>query len=223
MTNAATKAAAKPKAKTYRDERGVERYMNGTRVFDPSRRRKEPVKVAERPLFRNWAENQIATVLTLEPGTMLFGTRRFDARFLEFFKKSLGETIEILDTDTDEQKRVKEAVIEAKKELKAAMDRGEDVCEIMREAFDELTRLASYKREIKKQLREIAADADTTSEDFDTLLKEANKMLAEKGIAPLNGNMIVRRNMKLAAMKGTKQATEQGQTGPEQKRQEEPR
>lgn len=200
VTNTPVDAPKKPK--TYIDEKGIERYMSGARVFDPKRPRREPVKVVrEPPLFHNWAENQIATLLTLKPGTTLFGTRRFDNKFLQSFKQSLTQKIEFLDTDTEEQRQVKQAVIDAKEELAAAMNRGEDVCEIMKESYSELQRLAEYKKDLEKRLREIASNPEMTGEDITFVLAEANKLLATKGIAPIKGTPLLRRNMKLAMSK----------------------
>ena len=197
VTNVSAETPKKPK--TYIDEKGVERYMSGARVFDPKRPRREPIKVVrEPPLFHSWAENQIATLLTLKPGTTLFGTRRFDNKFLQSFKQSLTQKIEFLDTDTEEQRQVKQAVIEAKEELAAAMNRGEDVCEIMKESYSELQRLAEYKRDLEKRLREIASNPEMTGEDITFVIGEANKLLASKGIAPIKGTPLLRRNMKLS-------------------------
>ena len=120
-------------AKTYIDENGVKRYEGGARVFDKSRITRKPIRVAEKTIFKHFAENQIYALLDIEPGETLFVTRRYDGRFLESFKKSLEEPIELLEDDTERERNLKLAMIETKEDLKKRMLAGEDICKIMEE------------------------------------------------------------------------------------------
>lgn len=185
-------------AKTYIDEHGVKRYEGGARYFDPNAPRRKPVRVAEPGIFKNYAENQIYALLSIEPGETLFCTRKYDKRFMDAFKKSLDEKIEILETDSEYDRAAKEAMIETKEDLRKRMEAGEDICALMQETYSEICRLAQYKRDIKKMVQDaIKEKGDMTDNDYNDLFGAANKMLAEKGIAPIRNTVLMKKNIKL--------------------------
>lgn len=205
-TNAVAKKDRNAGAKTYIDEKGVKRYEGGARVFDPDAPRRPTVRVAQPGLFKNFAENQIYALLEIAPGETLFVTRKYDKRFLESFKKSLDEPIEFLDTDSEYDKEVKQAMIETKEDLKKRMEAGEDICKIMEDTYSEIQRLAEYKREVQKLVRENLKAEDLTDTDCEDLIRAANEMLASKGIAPVRNTMLLKRNLRLNSQsrKGSK-------------------
>ena len=81
---------------------------------------------------------------------------KYSYRFVEDFKESLKEPIEILETDSEYDRQLKLDVIESKKQLKAAMDRGEDIAQIMTDTRNELRRLGQYRDELKKELHKVS-------------------------------------------------------------------
>ena len=147
-------------------------------------------------IFRHPSENVIASVLCVQPGeTLVGGLPHFHGRLTADFLESLKEPILPEQGDSEEAKELKQLVKQAKIELKAAYDRGEDIEEILANERKESQRLAQYKQEIAKMAFTELKDCKTEA-DFDTLLEAANKILEEKGIAPLKSTPFTRLRMK---------------------------
>lgn len=156
--------------------------------------------VANRPkgayhIFESPTDNEIACYLTLRPGETLIGTPRYDGRFKRQFLESLKTPITITADDTPEQAQLKREVIQARAELKAALDRGEDIEQIMLDTRQELQDLMRYKMEIKSMFNDARLNACETEQDVDDLLAACNKMLESKGIAPMKFGPITRRKL----------------------------
>ena len=154
--------------------------------------------VASRPkrwhqIFEHKCNNEIALMLTLEPGESLVGERHYNGTFKRSFLKSLATPIIVTGEDTPEQAQLKRDVIAARLELKDAMDRGEDIEQIMIDSRSELQRLNSVKREINKMYIKEKKNCKSP-EDVKDLFDACNKMLEEKGISPLANNPITKGN-----------------------------
>lgn len=179
--------AAAPELRTYRDARGVLRYEGGLRV--PGQRPlARPIELgAHRPkVFRHAAEEHISWLLDMKVGEPVVGDYAYGDAFRRSFRESLGEPVEVLDTDDARTRELKAAVQETKEELRRRMEAGEDVAEIMNDALDEHRRLARYRRELQERLREIRADAGTyDGRDVEDFTKAANELLAREGLPPL--------------------------------------
>ena len=171
------------------DERGVLRYPGGLRWVDTN-----DLHVVKHPrkkqLFKHHSENSIATILTLEPEKMapfLVGRRpKFGQRFVDDFKASLYEEPEFPDDDTPEEREVRNMVLDVKKELKAALDRGEDIAQMMNDAQDDLDRLVSYRDTLMRQLKEIKLDDKYSDDDIHDFITAANQMLKSQGLQELS-------------------------------------
>lgn len=156
--------------------------------------------VANRPkgayhIFESSTDNEIACYLTLKPGETLIGTPRYNGRFKKQFLESLKKPIEITKDDTPEQAQLKQDVIQARMDLKAAMDRGEDIEQIMLDTRQELQDLMRYKMEIKSMFNDARLNSCETEQDVEDLLSACNKMLESKGIAPMKFGPITRRKL----------------------------
>ena len=152
---------------------------------------------AKYAIFEHPSENAIAGILSQKPGMNAIGTVRYGENFKRDFLESLKKPIEIGEEDSDETKELKQAVIEAKAELKSAYDRGEDIGKIMEESRNEIKRLASYQLDIKQQVMEYARSEGASEDDVRLFIKAANEMLAAKGIAPLKETPFVRIKAKM--------------------------
>jgi hypothetical protein len=198
-TNAPAPATNAPTARkaqeTYIDERGIERYPGGMRVRRPAAR---TVKIEIDPLhrFKHTSEAQIAGLLQVKPGSLIVGDMKYSYRFVEDFIESLKEPIEILDTDSEYDKQLKLDVIETKKQLKAAMDRGEDIAQIMTDTRNELRRLGQYRDELKKELHKIRMEGEYTDQQIEDFTAAANKLLADKGCRPIKMPTLLMRYMR---------------------------
>lgn len=146
-------------------------------------------------IFDHACDNEIACYLSMKPGDALVGPARYTGKFKDKFLESLKTPIIVTEDDTPEQAQLKRDVIAAKLELKDALDRGEDIEQIMLDTRQELQDMARYKMELRKQFNELRRAEGTTDEDVDTLLEACNKMLESKGIAPMKFGPITRRKL----------------------------
>ena len=187
VTNTPAVSTNKPaahKEETYIDERGIERYPGGMRVRRPAAR---TIKIEIDPLhrFKHTSEAQIAGLLEIKPGAFIVGDMKYSHRFVEDFKESLNDPIEILDTDSEYDKQLKRDVIETKKQLKSAMDRGEDIAQIMTDTRNELRKLGQYREELRQELHKIRTGGEYTEQEIEDFTVAANKLLADKGCRPI--------------------------------------
>ena len=146
-------------------------------------------------IFDHASDNEIACYLSVKPGDALVGPARYTGRFKERFLESIKTPIIVTQEDTPEQAKLKRDVIAARLQLKDALDRGEDIEQIMLDTRRELQDLARYKGELRKQFNELRRAEGATKEDVDTLLEACNKMLESKGIAPMKFGPITRRKL----------------------------
>ena len=147
-------------------------------------------------IFETRADNEIAFVLATEPGTMVIGNRSVGPDFESRFLKSLEKPIIVSKDDSEYEQNLKRAVIEAKLNLKDALDRGEDIGKIMDEARDELQKMARYRAQLEKEATVLLHRGAMGAADAEDVIKAVNKMLEEKGIAPIELNSMSRLAMK---------------------------
>ena len=152
----------------------------------------------EYAIFPHASENIIAGLLSIKPGMSVIGNARdYNGKFTENFLKSLTVPIIVSKDDPEDVKELKRAVNEAKIELKAAHDRGENIEDIIAKARGEMQDLARYKLDLKREVSSYAHREAVTPEDVDTYLKAANMMLEAKGVAPLEDEPFTRIKLKM--------------------------
>ena len=189
--------ASSPQKKypTYVDDKGVIRYKNGMRVRVEEPARSFTVGGSSPKRFKYTSEEQIAGLLEITPGSMVFGRMSYGEKFVEDFKKSLTEDILFLETDSDYDKRLKEDVIATKKELKDALDRGEDIGEILTNTRRQLQELGIYRKKLKKQFEEFRRECPRTSEELKNFVDAVNVMLTESGARPIQLSRLLLRKI----------------------------
>lgn len=160
-------------------------------------------------IFEHHCENEIACLLTIQPGQGLVGTPRYNGRFTKEFLESLKKPIVINDDDSEEDKELKRNVNLAKQELKAAYDRGEDIEKIMLDTRREYQDLAMYKQELRQLIYEYKKTENPSDQDVEDYVTSANKLLEAKGIAPLNIGPISRRKLMMMREEALKAGAEQ--------------
>ena len=186
------------------DEHGVLRWPGGLRWVDTNDLDivKHP---APRRIFKHPSENQIAMMLEMDPTKMapfLVGHRpKFGDRFIADFNASLYEEIKINDDDPPEDVELKKAVIETKKELHEAMNRGENIAEIMNNAQKELDALCLCYQDIKHEMQKTLKDDTVSDEDAEIFIEAANKILEQKGLNKFSLPNMARRQGILAAQR----------------------
>lgn len=134
-------------------------------------------------IFKHKGENEISRLIFLKPGNSLVGTPDYGEAFKNDLIQSLDERIVVLPEDSDEVRTIKQAVIDAKSNLKVAYEKGEDVVQIIIDTRKECQDLARYKRMLTESV--IKSMADDPNPDADVYIEAANKMLESKGIAPM--------------------------------------
>lgn len=135
---------------------------------------------ANRAPFNNISDNEIASILSIQPGRTVIDAPLppdFDRRFAE----SLLEKIVITDEDTPEQAEMKERVLEARKVLAEAVKRGESPREILIEERKNMRRLMQLRDNYQQIVREQVENGASAQEIHDTV-KAANLMLEKEGI-----------------------------------------
>ncbi|MBO5906404.1 MAG: hypothetical protein J6Q84_08325 [Kiritimatiellae bacterium] len=160
-------------------------------------------------IFEHHCENEIACLLTIQPGQGLVGTPRYNGRFTKEFLESLKKPIVINDDDSEEDKELKRNVNLAKQELKAAYDRGEDIEKIMLDTRREYQDLAMYKQELRQLIYEYKKTENPSDQDVEDYVTAANKLLEAKGIAPLNIGPISRRKLMMMREEALRDGGEQ--------------
>ena len=137
-------------------------------------------------IFETRADNEIAFVLAV------IGNRSVGPDFENRFLKSLEKPIIVSKDDSEYEQNLKRAVIEAKLNLKDALDRGEDIGKIMDEARDELQKMARYRAQLEKEATVLLHRGAMGAADAEDVIKAVNKMLEDKGIAPIELNSMSR-------------------------------
>ncbi len=137
-----------------------------------------PKLVRDHELFKHDSDIMIADVITARPGERLIDLeldRDFDRKFAE----SLSEPIAPHEKDTDEDRRVKDAVTLTRQILAERMAAGESPAKVIQEARRDLNKIADYRDLLESELHKLA---DTEDEAYlDSFVAEANKLLDEYG------------------------------------------
>ena len=144
-------------------------------------------------IFKHRSENEIAALLTMTPGETLVGTPVYTKRFTDDFLKSLETPIIATEEDSPEDAELKRAMVETKIELKARMDAGEDLGQILLDTRREYQELARYKFMLQNEINEIKKNPDATIQDVEDFVTAANQLLEQKGIAPIKLSPISKR------------------------------
>ena len=167
----------------------------------------------EERIFTNSADQKIAGLLLLKPGEMLVGdpSSLFGRGFTRAFLKSLESPIIVSKDDDEETASLKRAVIDSKIEIKARLDAGEDIGELMAREYKELQSLGLYREELKDQIAKLARDKSLRKEDMDDFMKAANMMLEARGGSPLQMPGLAARRFMLERQRNDRDTTSREQ------------
>lgn len=150
-------------------------------------------------IFDHKSENEIAMLLTVKPGSIIGPAPNWNGGFTKDFLESLKEPIIPSHEDTPENAELKRAVRDAKIELKAAYDRGEDIEKIIRDERAGLQKLMQFKDQITSEVEHYRMEhPEASDEDVEDYCNAANKLLESKGIAPSIMGPITKANFRMA-------------------------
>lgn len=194
------------KLKYYRDKYGENIPSNlKPIVYYLENPPKQNFKPNSRPesIFHNRSEREIAAFLLAEPGKTMVRPISFNDKFDENFKESLTKEIELLSEDSPDQRELKLAVIETKKELLLKLKEGKKPSEIMTEAANELYQLGQYRNQLEKEILAIKNDPSKSNQDLIETVMAANIMLKKKGLKPIRQPNLFIRNATLKKSKSS--------------------
>lgn len=152
-------------------------------------------------IFDHSSENEIAAILTAEPGEGMVGEPPYGESFERDFMKSCEMPIVASDDDDDYRRQLKQDMTQVKIELRQRMSDGEKLGDILRDARHDIQRLAQIKREVEAEVRKSILEKASSSDDIDICIEAANKYLDSKGIAPIKDNPITRHIMERAVIR----------------------
>ena len=140
-------------------------------------------KTHSKPVFNNMFENFVGSILTAIPGER-FLEIELEQEFDEAFKASLTNKIEISSHDSDEIRALKEAVIEAKEEVRKQVLKGMRPRDVITAARDEMNKIADYRDNLQSEFDKYLITENDPKQVL-VFAKEANEILAEYGALPL--------------------------------------
>ncbi len=203
-TNRWGEVVRRKKPETYKDARGVLRYVKGNARVPNPEDRKHAVRMPERrniPVFKHPSESEIATLLTTDSGEQLFGGIVYDASFEQDFLAALKEPVEYSEDDSEQDRVVKAAVEEAKKELAERVRKGEKIGDILRQEREEIQRLAAYRQSLQGLVMDAVEDSSLSDSDVNDYFKAANQMLMDNGIEPIHVGRLMKKREKILRIK----------------------
>lgn len=163
---------------------------------------------AKRPkyhIFKYVAENEIATLLSLQPGAAIIGEPDYSNGFMASFEACADVPMVFPDDDTEETKQLRLAVAEAKRELLERKKAGEDIAKVMADTRKELRQLWQYKLQLETEVREARDNEELSDDDVDDFIDAANKMLDDKGVTRINPSHFTRNILKYQMNRGIQQ------------------
>lgn len=180
----------RPKEKGFCRDKDGNLYRDGRKIeLVKPERIKAPYEI-----FHHHSENVIAQLIFTEPGTVFFFEPRYTEKFVKNFEKSCEEPIIVSENDDEYTKYLKNAMKEVKIELCNRMHAGEDLAQILTETRKELKKLGEIKMDVERMVKKEMKNAQS-EEDVETYVEAANKMLEEKGIAPIKMNPVLKQNL----------------------------
>ena len=156
---------------------------------------------AKYEIFDYRSENMIACLLTAKPGAGFIGTPNYMG-IDEDFLKSCTSPIIVTKDDDEYSAKLKRQMIEVKIDIKARMDAGEKLADILQSARKEMQQLASYRQFLAEEIRKVEISGENVEKVKD-FIDAANKMLAKRGIAPLSPGPITMNRLKHMKKEGT--------------------
>jgi len=137
--------------------------------------------VPPRQLFSHPSEVEMDRILSCQPGERIIGETNWKL-FERDFPAALVDSIEIDPQDTEDEIARKNAVKEAKSNLAQAIKNGEDAVTIMKEAQQDMNRLADLYDNLNVEIAEAKMKGEMGDDEIELYVEAANKMLEKNQI-----------------------------------------
>ncbi len=140
-------------------------------------------RLAYKPVFENATDDLIAQALNTNPNAMMPPMppmQGLDKEFLE----SLSKPIVINPDDSEEVRKMKESVIQARKDMKQMMDEGMSFNEVLQEHRKMANENVETRQQLMADVRQLVDAGE--SDEARKYLETVNPALEEMGLAPLD-------------------------------------
>ena len=134
----------------------------------------------KRKLFKHHSENYICGLMRTPLG-MPIVRGRLPNNFDEDFVKSYAEEIKFEPEDTDEDKALKQAMIDFKEEIRDQIANGASVSQMVLDSREEQNKLAEYRKNLMRAIADLRREGATRNE-LNEAREAANIMLDKKGL-----------------------------------------
>ena len=164
-----------------------------TRIDKEGKKHKEYTSTQKR-LFKNPVDVVLAILLTTPEGAMTPPLPSLGPRSDELFAKALKTPIEILDTDTEEEKNIKQLVIAAREQMLDELESGRSVNDVIEDHCTFADQNNRFRAEAMVQYKELIATGDKElAEEFRV---KANELISSKGGIPFRSLEEIRSSRK---------------------------
>jgi len=164
-----------------------------TRIDKEGKKHKEYTSTQKR-LFKNPVDVVLAILLTTPEGAMTPPLPSLGPRSDELFARALKTPIEILDTDTEEEKNIKQLVIAAREQMLDELESGRSVNDVIEDHCTFADQNNRFRAEAMVQYKELIATGDKElAEEFRI---KANELISSKGGIPFRSLDEIRNSRK---------------------------
>ena len=136
-------------------------------------------------IFLTTQETKLAGLLRMRPGARIIANRFLPGEE-EAWLRVVKTPIRYEETDTPEDRQLREDVQAIKEEILKQVESGKTIKEVMEAEYDRLNEQAAYREKLAQTLYLLKKEG--TQEEVDEYLKTVNPMLREQGMLPLSGS-----------------------------------
>ena len=136
-------------------------------------------------IFLTTPETKLAGLLRMKPGARILANRFLPGEE-EAWLRAMKTPIKYEETDTPEDRQLREDVQALKEEILKQVESGKSIKEVMEAEYERLNEQAAYREKLAQTLYLLKKEG--TQEEVDEYLKTVNPMLREQGMMPLSGS-----------------------------------
>ena len=152
----------------------------------------------EYSFLRHSSERTMYSLLAAEPGAFMLEPVEVGEGFNQDFINALVDKIEITNEDSDEVRKIKQFVTDAKKEIAALVkSEGKKPSELLNEHAKALYDLGRFQQNLENELNAARRNADLSDQDVEDMFRAANVLRKQKGLDELPIPGLTRRAQQL--------------------------
>ena len=136
-------------------------------------------------IFLTTPENKLGGLLRMKPGGRIIANQFLPGEE-EAWLRAMRTPIKYEDTDTPEDRQLREDVQALKEEILKQVESGKSIKEVMEAEYERLNEQAAYREKMAQTLYLLKKEG--TPEEVEEFLKTVNPTLREQGMMPLSGS-----------------------------------